>query len=238
MTLSIFFPAYNEEANIEAAVRKALEVARDLKEVEKFEIIVVDDGSSDRTGEITDRLALEIPQVRAIHHHPNRGYGGALRSGFKNSRFEWVVFTDSDGQFDFSEIKKFLPLTSRADLILGYRLKRADSILRRLFTWGWKILVRLLLGLDVRDYSCGFKLIRRDVAKAVEPIEAEEKVYQIEFLVKAQKQGFRFAEVGVHHYPRAAGSQTGANFKVVMKSLRDLFSLWYRLRVPVKKASP
>lgn len=230
MNLSVFFPAYNEETNIGTTVRKALGVVRGLEEVEEFEIIIVDDGSSDQTGEIADRLASEFSEVKVVHHKQNCGYGGALKSGFEHSKYEWVAFTDADGQFDFQEIEKFLPLAKNYDLILGYRLGRADSFLRRLFTWGWSLLAKILLGLSVRDYSCGFKLIKKEVFDAVQPLVGEEKVTQIEMLVKAKKKGFRFAEVGVHHYPRTAGTQTGANFKVVLKSLQNLFTLWRRLK--------
>lgn len=225
--LSVFFPAYNEEGNIASTVHRAVEILKDLDL--EYEVIIVDDGSTDKTGEIADRLASEIPGVSVVHH-PNQGYGGALRSGFENSKYEWVAFTDADGQFDFAEIKKFLKFTESADLILGYRLGRADSFLRRFFTWGWSLLPRILWGLNVRDYSCGFKLIKKEVIDAVGPIESEEKVFQIEFLVKARKKGFRFAEVGVHHYPRKGGSQTGANFKVTLRSLKELFKLWWKLR--------
>ena len=226
--LSVFFPAYNEEGNIRSVVTQAVNVLKDLKI--DYEIIIVDDGSTDKTGEIADRLAAEITEVRVVHHRPNQGYGGALRSGFENSKYEWVVFADADGQFDFSDIEKLLPLAESADLILGYRFERADPFLRRLFTWGWGLLPRILWGLNVRDYSCGFKLVKKKVFEAIQPIEAEEKVFQIEFLVKAMKQDFRFAEVGVSHYPRGEGTQTGANLKVVLKSLRDLLALWRKLR--------
>lgn len=226
--LSVFFPAYNEEGNIESTVNRAVEVLKDLDL--EYEVIIVDDGSTDKTGEVADRLAAEISEVKVVYHYPNRGYGGALRSGFENSKYEWVAFTDADGQFDFSEIKKFLPLTKSADLILGYRLERADSVSRRFFTWGWALLPRILWGLKVCDYSCGFKLIKKEVYGAVRPIESEEKVFQIEFLVKAKKKGFRFAEVGVSHYPRKAGGQTGANLQVVLKSLREILALWRRLK--------
>ena len=225
--LSVFFPAYNEEGNIQTTVSRALEVLKSLDLI--YEIIIVDDGSTDKTGEISDRLAAEIPEVSVVHHRPNRGYGGALRSGFENSKYEWVVFADADGQFDFSDIEKLLPLTESADLVLGYRLERADSFWRRLFTWGWALLAKILLGLSVRDYSCGFKLIKRKVFEAIKPIEAQEKVFQIEFLVKAKRKGFRFAEVGVHHYPRKEGSQTGADLKVTLRSLRGLLNLWRKL---------
>jgi glycosyltransferase involved in cell wall biosynthesis len=225
--LTVFFPAYNEEGNIRQVVERAVEILQGLNL--DYEVIVVDDGSVDKTGAIADRLATEISEVKVIHHRPNSGYGGALRSGFEKAKYEWVAFTDADGQFDFSEIKKFLPLAEKADLILGYRQSRADSLTRKFFTWGWSLLPRILWGLNARDYSCGFKLIKKEVYDAVRPIESEEKVFQIELLVKAKKHGFRFAEVDVSHYPRAAGTQTGANLKVTLKSLCDLFNLWRRL---------
>jgi glycosyltransferase involved in cell wall biosynthesis len=225
--LTVFFPAYNEEGNIRQVVERAVEILQGLNL--DYEVIVVDDGSVDKTGAIADRLATEISEVKVIHHRPNSGYGGALRSGFEKAKYEWVAFTDADGQFDFSEIKKFLPLAEKADLILGYRQSRADSLTRKFFTWGWSLLPRILWGLNARDYSCGFKLIKKEVYDAVRPIESEEKVFQIELLVKAKKHGFRFAEVGVSHYPRTAGTQTGANLKVTLKSLCDLFNLWRRL---------
>jgi len=141
-----------------------------------------------------------------------------------------VAFTDSDGQFDFADIERLLPYTRSADLILGYRMGRADPFLRRIFTFGWALIPRVLLGLNVKDYSCGCKLIKKSVIEAVEPIQGEEKVYQIELLVKARRQGFRFAEVGVHHYPRKYGQQTGANPRVVLRSIKEIIDLYRRLR--------
>lgn len=227
-SLSVFFPAFNEEENIKPAVEKALTVLEKL-EIKKWEVIIVDDGSKDKTPEIADQLASKYPTVRAIHQ-PNGGYGQALKTGFDNARFEWVAFSDSDGQFDFSEITKFLDKTDEAQVIVGFRLNRADSVLRSIFTFGWKTLARILLGLTVKDYSCGFKLIKREVYEKVLPLEGEEKVTQIELLVKAKRQGFKFAEVGVHHYPRIYGKSTGANLKVVIRSLGDLVKLWLKLK--------
>jgi len=226
--LSVFFPAYNEEENVPIVVEKALKLLPQV--ADEYEVIIVDDGSRDRTGEVAERLSRAHPSVRVIHHDRNLGYGAALRSGFRAARYPWVAFTDSDGQFDFTDIERFLPFTRSADLILGYRLQRADSAIRRLYTFGWALIPRLLLGLDVRDYSCGFKLIRKSVVEAVEPLQGEEKVYQIEMLVKAKRKGFRFAEVGVHHYPREFGQQTGANLGVVTRSIREMFDLYRRLR--------
>ena len=225
--LSVFFPAYNEEKNIKNTVERAAEILPQI--ASKYEIIIVDDGSTDKTGKIADEITGEDKFIRVVHHHPNKGYGAALKSGFLNSRYSWVAFTDADGQFDFSEIKKFLPFIDKADLILGYRIKRADSILRRFGAFVWFLIARILFGLDVKDYSCGFKLIKRRVFEAVQPLEAEEKITQIEILIKAKRQGFKFAEVGVSHYPRKFGQQTGANLKVILRSIIDLFGLWRKL---------
>lgn len=225
--LSVFFPAYNEEANIEKTVLKARDIL--LEFAKKWEILIIDDGSKDRTAEIADRLASRDSRIRVIHHFPNKGYGAALKSGFGSARFPWVCFTDSDGQFDFSEVKKFIPLTEEADLVLGYRLNRADSFIRKVYTLVWSMIPKILWGLDVRDYSCGFKLIKKVVFDEVQPLVGEEKVTQIELFVKAKKKGFKIAEVGVHHYPRRFGKQTGADIKVVIKSVIDLFRLWKKL---------
>jgi glycosyltransferase involved in cell wall biosynthesis len=226
--LSVFFPAYNEEENVPIVVEKTLEVLPRV--ANEYEVIIVNDGSQDRTGEVSEELSKTHPGVRVIHHEINRGYGGALRSGFRAARYPWVAFIDSDDQFDFADIEQFLPFTQSADLILGYRLQRADSIVRRLYTFGWALIPRILLGMDARDYSCGFKLIKKSVIEAIEPLQGEEKVYQIELLVKAKRKGFRFAEVGVHHYPRVLGKQTGANLGVVFRSIREMFDLYRRLR--------
>ena len=225
--LSVFLPTYNEEGNIENVTSQTK--AALAKVASKWEIIIVEDGSSDKTPVITDKIARSDKHIRVIHHKPNRGYGGALKTGFGAAKYEWVAFMDSDGQFDFGEIDKFIVKKDEADLVLGYRKKRADSLMRKVFTFGWSLIARILLGLSVRDYSCGFKMIKKSVYEALLPLVGEEKVTQIEMLVKAKKMGFRFAEVGVNHYPRASGKQTGAKLKVVIKSLVDLFGLWRKI---------
>jgi glycosyltransferase involved in cell wall biosynthesis len=226
--ISIFFPTYNEEENIEKTVRDAKKVLQEI--AEKWEIIIVNDGSKDKSLEIAQKLKKEDKRIRIVNHKVNKGYGGALKSGFRAAKYEWVAFADSDGQFKFSEISKLIEKTDKADLILGYRLSRADSIFRKLFTFGWALIPRIIFGMKVRDYSCGFKLIKKKVFEDIQPLVGEEKVTQIEMLVKAKRMGFKFAEVGVHHYPRKYGSQTGANIKVVLRSVLDLIKLWKKLR--------
>jgi glycosyltransferase involved in cell wall biosynthesis len=229
VSLSVFFPALNEEKNIKSTILEAEKVLQELN-LKSYEIIVVNDGSVDKTGDIVEELVRETPSLRLINHPTNLGYGHALKTGFSNANYPWVTFTDSDRQFDFSEITRFLEKADEADLILGYRVKRADSLLRRIYTFGWKTLALILLGLTVRDYSCGFKMIKKKVYEAVLPLEAGEKVTQIEFLVKAKRLGFKFADVGVNHYPRKFGTPTGAKIKVVVRSVVDIFKLWWKLR--------
>ena len=226
--LSVFFPAYNEETNIKSTVLKAKRTLEEL--AGSWEIIIVDDGSSDKTGQIADTLSRQDKRIKVVHHKPNRGYGGALKSGFEKAKYEWVAFTDSDGQFDFTEIEKFIARKDEADLILGYRIKRADSLARKIFTFGWVAFARILLGLKVKDYSCGFKMIKKSAYRQLLPLVGEEKVTQIEMLVKASRLGLRIVEVGVNHYPRTSGKQTGASIKVVAKSIADLIKLWRKLR--------
>jgi glycosyltransferase involved in cell wall biosynthesis len=229
--LSVFFPLYNEEKNVRRTVRVASEV---LKKVAKnWEIILVNDGSSDDTLRISKSLAKDKKNIRVVNHKVNRGYGGALKSGYKTAKYDWVAFSDADGQFDFNEIVKFIDKQKEtgSDLVLGIRKERADSIMRRFATMVWShVLPKLIFGLKVTDYSCGFKLVRKEVFDSVQPLVGEEKVTQIEMLVKAQRSGYKFAEVNVSHYPREFGQQTGANLRVVFKSIIDLLKLWQKLR--------
>lgn len=227
--LSVFFPAFNEAENIAKTLQDADQVLSELK-LSDYELIVVDDGSKDQTAEIVQKLQKTNSRIKLVQHNPNRGYGAALKTGFEAAEFPWVAFADSDGQFDFSEIKLLLNETDKADLILGYRLKRADALVRTLGSAFWKMGANIILGLNVKDYSCGFKLIKKSVYDAIQPLVGEEKVTQIEMLVKARRKKFKIVEIGVHHYPRQFGVQTGANIKVVLKSYLDLVKLWWQLR--------
>lgn len=226
--LSVFMPAFNEEENIRKTVENVDGVLRNSG-LKNYETVVVDDGSKDKTAEIVKTISNNNKKVRLVSHVKNLGYGRALITGFESSIYPWVAFVDSDGQFDFSEIKKFLELTPSADLILGFRLNRADPFQRRIFTWGWKMLAMIILGLNVKDYSCGFKLIKKRVFESILPIQSEEKVTQIEMLIKAKRQGYKFAEVGVRHYRRMYGVPTGAKLSVVFKSFIDLIKLRWNI---------
>ncbi len=224
-SMTVFFPCYNEEANVERTTRAALATCERL--FDDFEVIIVNDGSKDRTGEIADRLADEIPEVRAVHNRPNRGYGGAVVRGLSEAKMDWIFFTDGDAQFDIGEIPKLIELLDRGDFAVGYRIKRADPLIRRVNAACWGRLVRLLFGLKVRDIDCAFKLLPKSLIDQI-TLESEGALISTELLAKANNRGLRIVETGVHHYPRTAGQQTGANLKVIVKAFRELLTLYCR----------
>jgi len=226
-SLSIFFPFYNEEDNIERVAKSALDVAPTI--ADEFEIILVNDGSLDRTGAIADRLAADFPQVRAVHNRPNIGYGGAVRRGFAEAKCEHVFFTDGDGQFDLGEIDRLIALLDECDVAVGYRADRADSLIRRFNAWGWRRLIRVLFGVKVRDIDCAFKLFPKHFIDSIE-LRSDGAMISAELLARARYRGLRVAETPVTHYPRTAGNPTGANFKVIVKAFRELFRLRRHIR--------
>ena len=235
LSVSVFFPCYNEEANVEDTTRAALKTCERL--FDDFEIIIVNDGSKDRTGWIADRLADEHDRVRAVHNKPNRGYGGALARGFREARKDWIFYTDGDGQFDFEEIEKLLPLTAKYDIVSAYRLNRQDSWLRKLNAWAWGRLVRSLFHMKIRDIDCAFKLYPRRFLEQIE-LRSTGALIDTEMLAKATYLGLSVGQVGVHHYPRMAGEQTGANFRVILRAFKELFTLSRHIRESTSRSSP
>lgn len=230
--LSFFFPAHNEEANLEGLVDEALGALPAL--AEKFEIIAVDDGSRDRTPAIADELAARDPGVfRVVHHPTNLGYGAALRSGFRAARFELVAFIDGDRQFKVADVGRLterLAAADAPDVVVGFRLKRADPPIRRWYARIYRLSNRIFFGVRVRDIDCACKLFKRE---ALTPIRVSSggAFFTAELLIKLRFEGRRIGEVGVPHYPRTAGSPTGAKPRVVLRAVRDFWSLRFRLWV-------
>lgn len=222
LSLSIFFPCYNEEENVERVTLAALAAAPAF--ADDFEIIIVNDGSRDRTGEIADRLAARHPNVRAVHNNPNRGYGGALQRGFREARKNWIFYTDGDGQFDFNEIPRALPLLERYDIVSCYRQVRADPLNRRINAWLWGRVVNSIFGFRIRDVDGAFKIYPRTFIEEIE-MKSNSALIDAEMLARAHYLGYTIGQTGVTHYPRTAGKQTGANLSTIVKTVRELWAL-------------
>jgi len=225
--LSIVLPAYNEAANIRYAVDRGLAAGKRL--ATEYEVIVVDDGSRDGTSREVEALAREhYPRVRLVKHEVNLGYGAALRTGFKHSLYGLVFFTDSDNQFDMSELAGFMPMMAGYDIIAGFRVNRCDPLSRSITSWFYNQLVRLLFRVEARDVNCAFKLMSREVVQNV-PIECDDFFVNTELLAKATRLNYRIAERGVRHYPRTAGA-TSVRLSDVPRTLTTIVTMWGRMR--------
>jgi glycosyltransferase involved in cell wall biosynthesis len=221
--LSVVLPAYNEEANIERVIRQVTAYL-DPSGID-YEVVPVNDGSRDRTAEILGGLEQALPRVRPQHHPQNRGYGAALRTGFDAAVKRYVFYMDGDGQFDIADLARLLPLASEDVIVTGFRIERRDPLIRRLnakLFGGW--LVRILLGVYVQDLNCAFKLIPKKVFRTI-TLESTGALINAELYGRAIRAGFGIREVGVHHYSREAGVQTGAHLGVILRAFYDLFRL-------------
>jgi glycosyltransferase involved in cell wall biosynthesis len=225
--LSIVLPCYDEAANVERAIAEAAAVAERVADA--HEVIVVDDGSRDETRALAEARAARDPRVRVLAHENNRGYGAALRTGFAAARLEWVFLTDADLQFDLGELADLAALTDDHDLVVGWRIARADPMHRRINAAAWNALVRHTCGVPVRDVDCAFKLMRREILQRL-PLSAQGAVVSTELLVRAQLAGARITEVGVHHRPRTAGDASGASPRVILRAFGELRRLRAELR--------
>jgi len=229
--LSVFFPCYNEAKNIKNTIDKALPIIKKI--AKKWEIIIINDGSTDNTASIIRQIQKTHPKkIKIVTHRPNRGYGAAFKSGFYTSHYQWITFTDADGQFDFNDIHDLIKKQRQtgADMVIGYYLDRKVPFYR---IWGsklWQLAVFLLFGLKVKDIDCGFKLVKKKVIDTIPPLESERGPFiTSEFLIQAKKSGFKIVEQGVHHFNRQAGQATGSDFNVILSGLKDLFSLWFKI---------
>jgi glycosyltransferase involved in cell wall biosynthesis len=226
LSISAVLPAYNEEAIIERTVRHVAQVLSGL--VRDFEIIVTNDGSRDNTGVVLAELQHRVPELnlKVVTHQVNCGYGAALASGFDAATKELIFLTDGDKQFDVGELATFLPhMDASTDLVIGWRRNRADPPVRMFNAFGWKVLVNTLFGYTARDVDCAFKLFRRRVWQSL-TVHARGATFSAEFLIKARRLGFHVKELPVRHFPRTAGSPTGARPDVILRAFRELFHLW------------
>lgn len=235
-SLSCFFPAFNEEENIAAVLDEALTILPRF--AEEFEVIVVDDGSSDRTGDVVAEYARGDERVRLVTHEVNRGYGEALRSGLNAARGDAVFFTDADRQFHLDDIARLLEVYEKAPFVVGYRLKRNDPKHRLFVARVYHAALKAVFGLRVRDVDCAFKLLDRTALDPIKPdLESRSAFISPELLIRAQMTGVAIQEVGVPHYPRAAGRPKGATPKVIARTIKEIVVMRRRLG-PLKSRTP
>jgi glycosyltransferase involved in cell wall biosynthesis len=229
--LSVFLPSHNEEGNVERVVRSW--TAELPRVAEDFEVIVVDDGSKDRTGEIAERLAKEDSHVKVVRHPVNRGYGGAVISGIRAATLPYVLLCDGDGQFDPADIERLTPFVPEYDVVAGRRVRRADHLMRRINGKAWTTLVRVLLGITISDIDCGFKLFKREKLDGME-LRAHGAMISTELMARLAGRNAKVKEVDVGHLPRLTGEQSGANLKVVARAFKELMALYRELRAERK----
>jgi glycosyltransferase involved in cell wall biosynthesis len=227
-SISAFFPAYNDAGTIASLVVTADRTLRAV--TDDYEVIVVNDGSPDHTGEVLADLQGRYPNLRVVTHPKNRGYGGALRSGFANATKELVCYTDGDAQYDPREFALLVEhLRDDVDVVQGYKIQRQDPLERIIIGKLYHLVVKTLFGLTIRDVDCDFRLIRRSVFDRVR-LTQDSGVICVEMMSKIEYAGFRIVEVPVHHYHRAYGKSQFFNFRRVGKVGIDLIRLWIRLR--------
>jgi glycosyltransferase involved in cell wall biosynthesis len=233
-SLSVFFPAYNDGGTVASLVIRAMQTARRL--TPDFEVIVVNDGSSDATAQILEELARVYPALRVVHHPTNRGYGGALQSGFAAATKEAVFYTDGDAQYDPAEMELLWQrLTPEVDLVNGYKISRSDPLHRVIIGRIYHHVVKLLFGLRMRDVDCDFRMMRRAIFERVR-LEKTSGVICLEMMKKIQDAGFRLVEVPVHHYHRAYGRSQFFNVPRIWRTALDVMKLW--LELVVRRSGP
>ena len=220
ITLSVFFPAYYDEKNIEKVVVSAIKVLEELK-LKDYEVIIIEDGSPDKTGEVADMLAERFAKVRVIHHKKNMGYGATLKDGFLNAKLDYVFYSDGDNQFDLNELKKFVALIPYSDMVIGYRKKKQYSTYRKVTSLAYNFVLRFLFGIDYVDVDCAFKVIKTDLFRKIQ-INSIDAFIDAEILLKAGFLGYTTTEIGVKHLPRVDGISTGARPSVIFRTIKEI----------------
>jgi glycosyltransferase involved in cell wall biosynthesis len=221
ITLSVFFPAYYDEGNIGKVVTKAVEVLEELK-LKDYEVIIIEDGSPDKTAEVADDLSKKFNKVRVIHHQKNIGYGATLKDGFTSAKMDYVFYTDGDNQFDLYELKKFIALIPFSDIVVGYRKHKQYSLYRKFTSLCYNYLLRLIFDIHFWDIDCAFKLFKRDLFDKIK-IDSMDAFIDAEIMIKAKLLGYTSTELGVKHLPRIDGVSTGARPSVILRTIREVF---------------
>lgn len=233
ISLSVFFPAYYDEKNIDKVVHKAVEVLESLK-LKDYEVIIIEDGSPDKTGEVADALAKQYEKVWVIHHEKNMGYGATLRDGFLSAKMDYVFYSDGDNQFDLDELKKFVALIPYTDIVVGYRKHKQYSLYRKFTSLCYNYLLRLLFDIHYWDIDCAFKLFKADLFKKIK-IDSIDAFIDAEIMLKANLLDYRTTEIGVLHLPRVDGISTGARPSVIIKTIKEVLAYRKEYKREMKK---
>jgi len=226
-SLSVFFPCFNEADNLPTILNQALLVLPKL--AKKFEVIVVDDGSTDQTKQLVKKFSEQFPVISLVSYQHNKGYGAAIRSGIKASRYDWIFYTDGDAQFDLTELEKFVEKTSSSQVILGYRKSRAEGFKRVMFAWLYKLYIDLLFRVHVKDIDCAFKLFRAKELKQLDLFSTGAFISS-EILYRLKKKKVKFVQIPVNHFPRKYGSATGASIGVIVVGLWEPLKLYLQMK--------
>ncbi len=234
-SVTAFFPAYYDEGNIGKVVRKAVEVLEELR-LKDYEVIVIEDGSPDKTGEVADSLAAEFEKVRVIHHEKNMGYGATLRDGFVNAKMDYVFYSDGDNQFDLDELKKFIALIPFTDIVVGYRKSKQYSLWRKFTSLSYNYVLKMLFGIRYWDIDCAFKLFKTDLFKKIK-IESIDAFIDAEIMLKAKLLGYTSTELGVKHLPRVDGISTGARPSVILRTIKEIIAFKKKYGEELKKVN-
>lgn len=220
ITLSVFFPAYYDERNIDKVVTKAVEVLEELR-LKDYEVTIIEDGSPDKTGEAADKLAEKFPKVKVIHHKKNMGYGATLYEGFNSAKMDYVFYTDGDNQFDLEELKKFVAMLPYCDIVVGYRKKKQYSTYRKITSFVYNLLLRFIFDIDYIDIDCAFKLLKRDLFDKIN-IKTKDAFIDAEIMIQANLLGYRSTEIGVKHLPRVDGISTAARPSIIIRTIKEI----------------
>jgi len=235
ITLSVFFPAYYDEKNIGKVVDAAVVVLEELK-LKDYEIIIIEDGSPDKTGEVADKLAEKYQKVRVIHHIKNLGYGATLKDGFLNAKLDYVFYTDGDNQFDLYEMKKFVALIPFSDIVVGYRKHKQYSLYRKFTSLSYNYLLKLIFNIHYWDIDCAFKLFKTELFRKI-TINSVDAFIDAEIMLKAKLLNYSVTEIGVMHLPRVDGISTGARPSVIFRTIREVFDYRKEYMKELKKKS-
>jgi glycosyltransferase involved in cell wall biosynthesis len=221
-SLSIFFPCFNEIDVLEDSAKRALATA--ARVTDDFEVIIVDDGSTDGTSKLADDLVAKNEALNVIHHENNKGYGAALQSGFKAATKDFIFYTDGDGQFDITDLPKIVSHIEHSDIVSCFRIDRKEGVLRRINAWCWGKLVCVLFQMRIKDIDCAFKLYKREIFDNIE-MQSTGALIDAEILARSLRKGYIITQTGVHHHRRLYGASTGANLSVILRAFKELLRL-------------